>query len=261
MKSPLSARVAVASLFLIAASGLAAQNLAIVNGKPVPSSRMDNLVREVAKSGQPITDEMKGKIKDELILREIFVQEAEKRGLAATPEYAGQMDLARQSVLIKALIEDQQKTLTVSDADIKAEYDRFASQAGGKEYKARHILVDKEKDARDIIAKIKKGAKFEDMAKKMSKDKGSAVNGGNLDWVNPTSLVKEFSDAMVGLKKGQMTPTPVKSQFGFHIIRLDDERSQELPKLEDVKPQIEQQLKQQKMAGFQDELRKKAKVE
>jgi peptidyl-prolyl cis-trans isomerase C len=261
MKSPLSARVAVASLFLIAASGLAAQNLAIVNGKPVPSSRMDYMIRLVQESGQPITDELKGRIKEEVIQNEVFVQEAEKRGLAATPEFAARLDTTRQALLIRALIEDQQKALPVSDADIKAEYDRFASQAGGKEYKARHILVDKEKDARDIIAKIKKGAKFEDMAKKMSKDKGSAVDGGNLDWVNPGSLVKEFSDAMVGLKKGQMTPAPVKSQFGFHIIRLDDERSQQMPTLEEVKPQIEQRLTQQRLESFRNELRKKAKVE
>lgn len=261
MKSPLSARVGLATLLLVAAAGAGAQNLAIVNGKAVPTSRMDNLIREVSKAGKPVTEEMKGQIKEELILREIFVQEAEKRGLAATAEYAGQMELARQSVLIKALIEDQQKAVSVSDADIKAEYDRFAEQAGGKEFKTRHILVDKEKDALDIIAKIKKGAKFEDLAKKMSKDKGSAVNGGSLDWVNPGSLVKEFSDAMVKLGKGQMAPAPVKSEFGFHVIRVDDVRSPELPKLADVKPQIEQQLKQQRMAGFQDELRKKAKVE
>lgn len=261
MKSPLSARLTVAALLVIAATGVTAQNLAIVNGKPVPTGRMDNLIREISKSGRPVTDEMKTQIKEEMILREIFVQEAERRGLAATPEYAGQMDLARQSVLIKALIEDQQKALAISEADVKAEYDRFAAQSGGKEYKARHILVDKEKDALDLIARIKKGAKFEDVAKKASKDKGSAVNGGSLDWVNPDSLVKEFSEAMVKLGKGQMTQAPVKSQFGFHVIRLDDVRSQELPPLADLKPQIEQQLKQQKMAAFQDELRKKAKVE
>lgn len=261
MKFPSMTALALASCVLLGTTGVAAQNLAIVNGKTVPTSRMETLIRELERSGKPVNAEMKDQIKEQLILREIFVQEAEKRGLAATPEYASQMELARQSVLIKSLIEDQQKVSAVTDAEIKAEYDRFAATNGGQEYKVRHILVSQEKEAIDIIAKIKKGAKFEDLAKKMSLDKGSAVNGGALDWVNPASLVKEFSDAMVKLKKGQMAPAPVQSEFGFHVIRVDDSRTQELPKLQDVKPQIEQQLLQQKLTGFQDELRKKAKVE
>jgi peptidyl-prolyl cis-trans isomerase C len=250
-----------AAAFLVLGTNAFAQNLAIVNGKAVPLSRMDTLMSALAKSGKPVGDEMKAQIKDELIMREIFTQEAERRGLAASPDFAGQMELARQSILIKALIEDQQNKVAVSDAEIKAEYDRFAAAGSGKEYRARHILVAKESEAKDIIAKLKKGAKFEELAKKLSMDKGSGANGGDLDWVNPASFVKEFSDAMVKLNKGQLTETPVKSEFGYHVIRLDDVRQQELPKLADVKPQIEQQLKQQKLAGFQDELRKKAKVE
>lgn len=250
-----------AAAFLVFGTSAFAQNLAIVNGKAVPLSRMDSLMSALAKTGKPVGDDMKAQVKDELIMREIFTQEAERRGLAASPDFAGQMELARQSILIKALIDDQQKNVAVSDAEIKAEYDRFAASAGGKEYRARHILVAKEAEAKDIIAKLKKGAKFEELAKKLSMDKGSGANGGDLDWVNPASFVKEFSEAMVKLNKGQLAETPVKSQFGYHVIRLDDVRQQELPKLADVKPQIEQQLKQQKMAGFQDELRKKAKVE
>jgi len=144
---------------------------------------------------------------------------------------------------------------------MKAEYDKFATQNSGKEYKARHILVETEDQAKAIIAKLKKGGKFEDIAKKESKDPGSGAKGGDLDWANPSNYVKEFSEALSSLAKGKTTETPVKSQFGYHVIRLDDIRDAQLPKFEDVKPQIGQQLQQQKIAKFQEELRAKAKIE
>ncbi len=136
--------------------------------------------------------------------------------------------------------------------------------AGGKEYKARHILVEKEADAKAIIAQLKKGAKFEDLAKKQSKDPGSAANGGDLGWANPAGYVPEFADAMKKLAKGDVTPEPVKTQFGYHVIRVDDIRdakAPEPPKFEDIKPQLVQQMEQQKLAKYQEELRAKAKVE
>ena len=149
----------------------------------------------------------------------------------------------------------------MTDEQAKAEYDKFiATSGGGKEYKARHILVEKEEQAKAILASLKKGGKFEEIAKKQSKDPGSGANGGDLDWASPGNYVKEFSDAMVALKKGDVSGV-VQSQFGFHIIRLDDVREAQLPKLEDVKPQIAQQLQQQRMAAFQQEMRAKAKVE
>jgi peptidyl-prolyl cis-trans isomerase C len=159
------------------------------------------------------------------------------------------------------LFADFQKKNPVTDEETKAEYDKFASANAGKEYRARHILVEKEDQAKALIAQLKKGAKFEDLAKKNSKDPGSGANGGDLDWANASSYVKEFSDALVALSKGKMTEIPVKTQFGFHIIRLDDLREAQLPKYEDVKPQIAQQLQQQKIAKFQEDLRAKAKVE
>ena len=131
----------------------------------------------------------------------------------------------------------------------------------GKEYKAHHILVEKEDQAKALLAQLKKGAKFEELAKKSSKDTGSGAKGGELDWANPASYVKEFSDALVALGKGKTTETPVKSQFGFHIIRLDDVREANMPKYDDVKPQISQHLSQQNLAKYQEELRSKAKVE
>ncbi|MBK6007814.1 peptidylprolyl isomerase [Ramlibacter ginsenosidimutans] len=239
----------------------AAQNVAIVNGKPVPKERVDMLAAQLAKAGRPVGPEMQGQLKDEVIAREIFLQEAQKRGLDATDDYKAQMELARQTILIRELFADYQKKNPVTDADIKAEYDKFAAANGGKEYKARHILVENEDQAKKIIADLKKGAKFEDIAKKQSKDPGSGANGGDLDWATASSYVPEFAQAMTKLKKGEMTQVPVKSQFGWHIIRVDDIRDAKLPKLEDVRPQIAQQLQQQKLAQFQESLRKSAKVE
>jgi peptidyl-prolyl cis-trans isomerase C len=243
------------------AVGALAQNVAIVNGKAVPKSRVEALAQQLERSGRPITPEIEGQIKDEVIAREIFMQEAQKKGLDATEDYKSQLELARQTILIRELFADYQKSHPITDADIKAEYDRFIASNSGTEYRARHILVDKEDVAKSIIAGIKKGQKFEDIAKKQSKDPGSGAKGGDLDWASPGNFVKEFSEAMTSLKKGQMTENPVKSQFGFHIIRLDDVRQAQVPKFEDVKPQIAQQLQQGRMNGYQQDLRSKAKVE
>ena len=250
------------ALSLVAALSLSAmaQNLAVVNGKPVPSSRVEALKQQVERSGRPVTPEILAQIKEELIAREIFVQEARKRGLDASDDYKTQLELARQSLLIRELFANFQKKNPVTDAEIKAEYDKFVAANGGKEYRARHILVEKEDEAKALIADLKKGGKFEDLAKKASKDPGSGANGGDLDWASAASYVPEFSNAMVKLEKGQMTDVPVKSQFGFHIIRVDDVREAQLPKLDEVKPQITQQLTQTKLGKFQEDLRAKAKV-
>ena len=238
-----------------------AQNIAIVNGKAVPTSRVEALKQQVARSGRPITPDVEAQIKEEVIAREIFMQEAQKRGLDATEEYKSQIELARQTILIRELFAEFQKTSAVTDADVQAEYDKFVAANGGKEYRARHILVEKEDEAKALIADIKKGGKFEDLAKKASKDPGSGANGGDLDWAPAASYVPEFSNAMVKLEKGQMTDAPVKSQFGFHVIRVDDVRDAQLPKLDEVKPQITQQLTQTKLGKFQEDLRAKAKVQ
>ena len=251
------------ALSLVAALSMSAwaQNLAVVNGKPVPSSRVEALKQQVERSGRPVTPEILSQIKEELIAREIFMQEARKRGLDASEDYKAQLELARQSLLIRELFANFQKKNPVTDAEIKAEYDKFVAANGGKEYRARHILVEKEDEAKALIAELKKGGKFEDLAKKASKDPGSGANGGDLDWANAASYVPEFSNAMVKLDKGQMTDAPVKSQFGFHIIRVDDVREAQLPKLDEVKPQITQQLTQSKLGKFQEDLRAKAKVQ
>lgn len=260
MKKILIAAAAAATLG--AALPALAQNVAIVNGKPVPTARVEMLKQQLAKAGRPIGAEMEGQLKDEVIAREVFMQEAQKRGLDASDDFKAQMELARQTILIRELFADYQKKNPVTDAEVKAEYDKFAAANGGKEYRARHILVEKEEDAKKIIADLKKDPKkFEEIAKKQSKDPGSGANGGDLDWATASSYVPEFAQAMIKLNKGQMTPEPVKTQFGYHIIKLEDTREAQLPKLEEVKPQIAQQLQQQKLAKFQEELRAKAKVE
>lgn len=248
------------ALFVSAALPAMAQNLAVVNGKPVPSSRADVMVKQMVAQGQQDTPELRAMIKDELINREILIQEADKLGLGSQSDVKSQVEIARQSILIRALVADYLKKNPVKDADIKAEYDRFRAQASDKEYHARHILVEKEEDAKAIIVKLKAGAKFEDLAKQ-SKDPGSAANGGDLDWAAPAAFVKPFSDAMTSLQKGQLYDTPVKTQFGYHVIKLDDVRTAKIPPLEEVKPQIAEGLQQKKLQAFQQQLRTKAKIQ
>ncbi|MFT5934094.1 MAG: peptidyl-prolyl cis-trans isomerase C [Hydrogenophaga sp.] len=259
MKRSLHALTVVA--LLATAPWALAQNVAIVNGKAVPLARVEALAQQVAASGRPVDDQVRAQLKEEVVLREIFMQEAQKRGVGATEEFKTQMELARQTIMIRTLFADYQKKNPITDAAIQAEYDKFVEANGGKEFRARHILVEKEDEAKAIIKSIKGGAKFEDIAKKQSKDPGSGANGGDLDWAAAGSYVTEFSEAMVKLDKGQMTEVPVKSQFGWHVIRVDDVRQAQLPPLAEVKPQILQQMQQQQLSEYQRNLREKAKVE
>jgi peptidyl-prolyl cis-trans isomerase C len=253
-----------ARLLILLATAVAlpvfAQNLAVVNGKPVPSTRADVMIKQLAAQGQPDTPQLRTMVKEELINREILVQEADKRGITSSPEVKDQTEIARQSIAIRALVQDYLKKNPVSDAEVQAEYDKFKAKAGDKEYHARHILVEKEDQAKAIIAKLKAGTKFETLAKQ-SKDPGSAAHGGDLDWASPASFVKPFSDAMVALKKGEFTQTPVKTQYGYHVIKLDDVRPAKIPALDDVKPQIEEALQQKKLQAFQKELQSQAKIQ
>ncbi len=252
---------AVLAAAMLAPLGAHAQNVALVNGKAVPKARVDALMAQVARSGQPMTPELEKQVRDEVVLREMFMQEAEKRGLNTTEEYKNQLEFARQTILIRELFSDYAKKNPITDADVAAEYDKFKAQSGGTEVRARHILVETEDEAKSLIAQIKAGAKFEDVAKKHSKDPGSAENGGDLDFANPKGYVPEFADAITQLAKGEMTQTPVKSSFGYHIIKVEDTREAQLPPLESVRPQIEQRLQQEKVAKFRDEVRAKAKTD
>ena len=256
----LRVRMLAAGVLFGVASIASAQNAAVVNNKPIPKQKVDEFVQALTAQGRPDTPELRAAVREELIARELFVQEAEKKGLTRNADVQRQLDAARQEILIRALIRDYAKTHPITDAEVKAEYDKLKAQGGDKEYKARHILVEKEDEAKNIIEQLKKGAKFEDLAKQ-SKDTGSAANGGDLDWNVPGTFVKPFADALASLDKGKLTDKPVQTQFGWHVIRLDDVREVKAPPLEQVKPQIQQELERRKVQTLQQELRSKAKIQ
>ncbi len=262
-KTPAARAALILSIALAAAAPLAAQaqNIATVNGKAVPKARVDTLLQQAQRSGQQLTPELQAQARDQVVLREIFMQEAARKGLAASPEFAAQMALARESLLIRELFEDYRKKNPIGDEAAKAEYEKFKAAATGTEYRARHILVEKEDEAKALIAQIKGGAKFEDLAKAKSKDTGSAENGGDLDFAKPESYVPEFGGALQKLKKGEMTDVAVKSQFGYHIIRLEDTREASFPAFDEVKAQLKQRMEQQKLQQYQESLRSKAKTD
>jgi peptidyl-prolyl cis-trans isomerase C len=253
-------RVLMLAAALAVAGPVFAQNAAVVNGKAIPSTRVEQFVKLLTKQGQPDSPQLREQVREELINREIFLQEVDKRGIAKKADVAAELELTRQSVLIRQLFNDYLEKNPISDAAITAEYESIKKSQGDKEYRARHILVDDEAKARDIIAQLKAGAKFEDLAKQ-SKDTGSAANGGELDWATPGTYVGPFADALGKLQKGQLTETPVQTQFGYHVIRLEDVRAVQFPPLAEVKPQIEESLRQAKLRTFQQELREKAKVQ
>lgn len=252
-------RVLMLAAALAVATPALAQNAAVVNGKAIPSSRVDQFVNLLTKQGQPDSPQLREQIREELINREVFLQEADKRGIAKQPEVQAEIDLTRQSVLIRGLFNDYLAKNAITPQQVQAEYDRVKSAQGDKEYRAHHILVEQEAQAKDIIAQLKKGAKFEELAKQ-SKDPGSAANGGELEWAPAATYVKPFSDALVKLQKGQVTDTPVQTQFGWHVIRLDETRDSQFPPLDQLRPQIEESLRQTKLREFQAGLRQKAKI-
>jgi peptidyl-prolyl cis-trans isomerase C len=255
----LAAALSVASAFAKEDAAKSA-SIASVNGKPIPKIRADALVAAQTAQGQPDSDDLRKAVREELVRREIISQEAQKKGLDKKATILGQMDLARQSVLINAYLGEFLRTHPVSEDALKKEYENIKLQLGDKEYKARHILVEKEDDARDIIAKLRKGEKFEDLAKQ-SKDPGSKERGGDLGWAAPSSYVKPFSEAMMKLERGKFTETPVKTDFGFHVILLEDSRELKLPVMDEAKPQLAQRLQQQMVEKHVLELLGKSKVE
>jgi peptidyl-prolyl cis-trans isomerase C len=235
--------------------------IAKVNGVAVPKSRLDFMVQQQKQRGAPDNDQLRAQVRDELVNREVVAQEAQRAGLAKTPEVQTQLELARQEIMVGAYLREYVKKNPVSDADIQKEYDRAKAGTGDKEYKARHILVETEDQAKDLIAQLKKGAKFEDLAAKNTKDTGTKERGGDLDWNVPGVFDPQFSQAMVKLDKGQVSDVPVHTRFGYHVIRLDDVRAVKFPELAEIKPRIQQQLMQHKVDEAVRGLRAKAKVE
>lgn len=248
----------IAGLFIHGA--VAAAPVATVNGKAIPAERADVMVNEQRAQGAPDNQQLRDAVREELIRREVLAQEAGKKGLDKKADVQAQMDLARQAVLLRAYVQDFMKSNPITEADLKKEYDGIKAQMGSKEYKPRHVLLETEEEAKAVIAKLRAGEKFEELAKQ-SKDPGSKDTGGDLGWSNPGMFVKPFSEAMVKLEKGQYSAVPVKSDFGYHVIQLDDVREMKAPEFATVKAQLEQRLQQQKIEQHIMDLRNKAKVQ
>ena len=217
----------------------------------------DVLLKERLAQGGQDTPEIRNAIKEELNTRELLAREAKKQGLEKNPDVKTQMDLAAQTVLVRAYVTDWIKKNPVPEADLKKEYDSIKGQIGDKEYKVRHILVDKEDDAKAIIAELQKGAKFDELAKARSKDPGSKDKGGDLDWNAPANFVKPFGDAMKTTPKGKFTPQPVQTQFGWHVIEIEDVRDAKVPGYDEVKPQLQQRMQAQWLDKYFKDLRAK----
>ncbi len=235
--------------------------VATVNGVQIPRQRLDLVVRQQTARGATDSEKMRAQVREALINNELLIQEANRSGIARKTEVQQQIDLTRQEVIANAMVGEYLRTRPVSEAEIQKEYDRAKAQTGDKEYKARHVLVATEEDARSVLAELKKGGKFDDIAQKRSLDEGTRPRGGDLDWNVPSNFDKAFADAMVKLEKGKMTEAPVRSRFGFHVIQLDDVRAVNFPPLAQVKPQIQQRLVGQRVETLIRELRAKAKIE
>jgi peptidyl-prolyl cis-trans isomerase C len=235
---------------------------ATVNGTPISESLVGLMLKQRADLGRPANAEARNAFIDSLAMQLIITQEAVKKGLDKAPEISSRIELSRQSALVDAFVQDYFKNNPISDDMLKAEYDKIKAQAGGAEYKARHILVENEAEAKDIIARLKKNPKvFEALAREKSKDRGSKGNGGDLGWFDPRGMVPEFGAAVAKLAKGKFTEEPVKSQFGYHVILLEDSRQQQVQPLEQIKPALTQQVQQQNLKRLFDEMKAKAKIE
>jgi peptidyl-prolyl cis-trans isomerase C len=244
-----------------AAKPAASGPVATVNGTAIPRARLDYLMRQQLQRGAPDNEQTRNVVREDLINRELVSQAAARAGTAKKREVQTQLEMTRQEVLVGAYLSQYLRDNDVTEADVQKEYDRAREQAGANEYKARHILVETEDEAKRLITELQKGGKFEDLAKTSSKDEGTRELGGDLDWKLPAALEKPFADAMVALDKGKFTAAPVRTRFGYHVIQLDDVRDVSFPPIAQVNQQIRQRLLRQKVEVLVRELRTKAKVE
>lgn len=261
LKTGQFAALAIFSLILINPALAEDKPAAVVNGISIPQARIDLRVKAAAAQGQPDSPDLRKAIRDDMINLEVISQEAKKKGMDKDTDVIEQTELARESVLVGAYVQDYAKSHPISDDQLKQEYEKLKTNLGTKEYKVSHILVDSEDDANAIIKQLGKKGNFEKIAKEKSKDAGSAEKGGSLGWAVPSNFVPPFANAMLTLKKGTYTKEPVKTQFGWHVIKLDDERNLKMPTFEELKPQIQQRLQQQQIQDMIAELRSKAKIE
>ena len=235
---------------------------ATVNGISISKDSVDHLVGQRIEMGQADSPETRKAIINQLAMQILVSQEATKNNLDKTPEVIDQIKLIQQSILANAFVQDYIKKNPVTDDMLKVEYDKIKAQMSGTEYKARHILVDKEAEAKDIISKLKKNAtQFDKLAKEYSKDPGSKNKGGELGWFDPHGMVQEFGAAVAKLEKGKFTREPVKTQFGYHVILLEDSRAKQPPTFEQVKPQLAKQVQEQNLKKLIDDMMAKAKIE
>jgi peptidyl-prolyl cis-trans isomerase C len=244
-----------------AAPAAPAAPAAATTGKALyPQSQFDLMLKERMAQGQPDSAELRNAIREELNTRELLVREAKKANLDKNADIKGQMELAGQTVLVRAYVTDWIKKNPIPEADLKKEYDQIKAQMGDKEYKVKHILVEKDDEAKDVIAQLQKGGKFDELAKARSKDPGSKDRGGDLDWNAPGGFVKPFADAMVATPKGKFTATPVQTQFGYHVIMVEDIREAKVPPFDEVKPQLQQRMQAAYLDKYFKELRAKGGV-
>lgn len=250
------------ALLAIAATAQADDKAAaIVNGVSIPQARVDMRVQAAMQQGQPDSPELRKAIRDDIVNLEVISQTATKNGLDKQPEVAQQLELARQSVLAGAFVQDYTKSHPIADDVLKQEYEALKARVGNKEYKISHILVDSEDEAKKVVAELKKkGAKFAKIAKAESKDPGSKNNGGDLGWAVPSNFVQPFAQAVLKLNKGEVS-APVQTQFGWHVIKLEDTRELKVPTFEEIKPNLEKRKQQEAIQKAIEELRSKAKIE
>ena len=235
---------------------------ATVNGTPISNDTVNQIVSQRMTMGQADSPEAHNAIIKQLAMQMLVSQEAVKKKLDETPAIIEQIYFSKQSILANAFVQDYIKNNPISDEMMKAEYDKINAQMSGNEYKARHILVDNEADARDIIAKLKTNPKlFDKLAKDKSKDPGSRNKGGDLDWFDPHGMVPEFGAAVAKLEKGKFTLEPVKTQYGYHVILLEDSRIKQPPTFDQVKPQLAKQVYDQNLKKLLDDMMSKAKIE
>ncbi len=236
--------------------------VALVDGKPIPRADYDVYVKSILQ-GKPesdLTADQKAQVLDELINMRLVSGQAIKDGLDKDADVAARLDILRMRVLADAESQKFLKGKEPTDAELHAEYDQAVAKMDKTEYHARHILVGSKEKAQELIKKLKGGAKFEDLAKAESTD-GSKAAGGDLGWFTPGRMVKPFSDAVMGLKKGEFTQEPVQTQFGWHIIKLEDTRAVAPPPFDQVKTQLANGIMQKKMQAFIEQLKKDAKIE
>lgn len=251
-----------------ASSGAATENaaksgvLALVNGQPITQQMFDAFARE-RQNQQPGANpqQERAAIVDTLINLQLLAQEATKQGVEKNTDVVAELKNDRMSLLARALIQQQLKNHPLTDQDLKKEYDARVKKMSLKEYKARHILTATETEAQAVIAQLNKGANFSTLAKEKSTDTSSAQNGGELGWFSPDQMVKPFSEAVEKLKKGTYTQTPVHTQYGWHVIQLEDVRAMQPPPFDEVKDQVRSIMQNRIIGEYIDGLRKKAKIQ